>query len=174
MANLHRFHSPLSLPPCRSFPLPSPSAAERGCPTDKHELVPFRYRLGGTPASRSWGKRFSGCLWGRSAASLKHEADVPKKLGKSGCFEVQRKLVRIKAVFLPCSSLPQELCCVGICITSGLEYMKSKWRRCPKKRFRTCSFLATSHLCCPLAILGVFHTDGPWMVCVCPEELLCL
>lgn len=33
VANLHCFHFPLSLPPCRSFPFPSLSAVGRGCPT---------------------------------------------------------------------------------------------------------------------------------------------
>lgn len=122
VANLHCFHFPLSLAPCRSFPVPSPLAAERGCPTDKHELVPFRHRLGGTPAPQSWGKRFSGCLWeGEKCSFSKTRGRCTQEIGESGCFEVQGKLVRIEAASLPCSSLPQELSCVGICITSGLE-----------------------------------------------------
>lgn len=45
------------------------------------------------------GKRFPGCLWVRSAASLKHEADVPKKLWSWGVLKCKGNLSGLRLFF---------------------------------------------------------------------------
>lgn len=67
-------------------------------PHSKHELMPFRHAWR-DPSTTVLGKRFPCCLWGRSAASLKHDADVPKKLGSWDVLKCKGNLSGLRLFF---------------------------------------------------------------------------